>query len=219
MVWDFASIGLNWLTFWKGILGTLHLGVVCIFFSMSLGLFVGAGRYSRNPLLHYPATAFVEFFRNTPVLVQIMWFFFAFPIFTGISLTPFWAATLGISLNGAAYCAEIFRGGIANIARGQWEACRAIGMTYSQTMARVILPQAIKRMVPAFTNRAIEIVKSTAIASIIAYFELLHSARVISAAHFNPIEAYTVVALIFIVIMLPLTFGARQIEKRFAISD
>ena len=219
MTWDFASIAMNWPTFWKGLMGTLHLGVVCIFFSMTLGLFVGAGRYSRNPALRWPATAFVEFFRNTPVLVQIIWFFFAFPIFTGITLTPFWAATLGVSLNGAAYCAEIFRGGIANIARGQWEACRAIGMSYWQTMRRVILPQAVKRMIPPLTNRAIEIVKATAIASIIAYFELLHSARVISAAHFNPIESYTAVALIFIVIMLPLTLGARHIERRFAVSD
>ncbi len=216
MNWDFQSILDNWPTLLRGVLGMLQLGVVCILIAAALGLFVGSARYSRNPLLYWPATAFVEFFRNTPVLVQIIWFFFAFPLFTGIKLTPYWAAAAGISLNGAAYCAEIFRGGIQSIARGQWEGCQAIGMSYWQTARRVVLPQAIRRMLPAFTNRAIEILKSTAIASIIAYFELLHSARVISAAYFNPIEAYTSIAVLFIAIIYPLTVAARRLERWMA---
>ncbi len=219
MNWDYSSIIANWPVLWRGLLGTLHLGIACILMALSIGLVVGAARYSRNPFLHVPATVFVEFFRNTPVLVQIIWFFFAFPIFTGIKLTPFWAGCLGVSLNGAAYCAEIFRGGIQNIGRGQWEACRAIGMNYWQTMRRVILPQAIKRMLPPLTNRAVEMVKGTAIASIIAYYELLHSARIISSNFFNPIESYTVVAVIFIIVIWPLTFTARLIEKRLSVSD
>jgi polar amino acid transport system permease protein len=219
MDWDYQSILANAPVLWKGLLGTLVLGVVCNVLAVIIGLIVGAGRYSRNRLLYWPATAFVEFFRNTPVLVQIIWFFFAFPIFTGIKLSPYWAAALGISLNGGAYCAEIFRGGIQNIARGQWEACKAIGMNYRQTMRRTILPQAIKRMLPAFTNRSIEILKATAIASVVAYFELLHSARVISAANFNPIESYTAVAVIFVVMIYPLTVGARYVEARLRVSD
>ena len=219
MEWDYQSIALNWPTIGRGLIGTMHLGMTCIFFSMSLGLIVGAARYSRRWYLRVPATVFVEFFRDTPVLVQIIWFFFAFPIFTGIKLTTFWAATLGISLNGAAYCAEIFRGGIQNIARGQWEACRALGLNYWQTMKRVILPQAIKRMLPALTNRAVEMVKATAIASIIAYYELLHSARIISAAYFNPIESYTVVAVIFVIVIWPMTMFVRRIERVLAVSD
>lgn len=219
MEWDYQSIAINWLTLWRGLLGTMYLGITCIFLSMSMGLVIGAARYSRRLYFRGPATVFVEFFRDTPVLVQIMWFFFAFPIFTGIRLDTFWAAALGISLNGAAYCAEIFRGGIQNIARGQWEACRALGMDYWQTMRRVILPQAVKRMLPALTNRGVEMIKATALASIIAYYELLHSARIISAAHFNPIESYTVVAVIFVVVVWPLTMGVRKIERRLAASD
>ncbi len=219
MEWDYQSIAVNWPTILRGLLGTMHLGVVCILLSLGIGLVVGASKYSRRPYLRLPATVFVEFFRNTPVLVQIIWFFFAFPIFTGIKLTTFWAAALGISLNGAAYCAEIFRGGIQNIARGQWEACRALGLNYWQTMQRVILPQAVKRMLPALTNRGVEMIKATAIASIIAYYELLHSARIISAAHFNPIESYTVVAVIFVVVIWPLTMLVRRIERHLAISD
>ncbi len=219
MIWDYQSILANWPVIWRGLVGTMHMGFVCIAMSMSIGLVVGSARYSRSLVFRIPATAFVEFFRNTPVLVQIIWFFFAFPVFTGIKITPFWAGVLGVSLNGAAYCAEIFRGGIQNIARGQWEACRALGMNYRQTMGRVILPQAIKRMLPPLTNRAVEMIKATAIASIIAYYELLHSARIISSNFFNPIESYTAVAIVFIVVIWPLTYTTRLMEKRLSVSD
>lgn len=217
--WDFQSIIANWPFLLRGLQGTLILAVVCIVASGLIGLFVGAARYSTNRLLNWPATAFVEFFRNTPVLVQIIWFYFAFPIMTGIQLNAFFAAAIAISLNGGAFSAEIFRGGIQSIARGQWDGSRAIGMSYWQMMRRVILPQAIKRMLPAFTNRAIEILKGTALAAIIAYFELLHSARVISASHFNPIEAFTAVAVIFFCVVYPLTLLALAVERTLRASE
>ncbi len=219
MQWNFGSILTNWKAIWVGLLGTLSLTVVCVIAAAIIGLFVGAARYSRNPALHWPATAFVEFFRNTPVLVMIIWFYFAFPILTGVKLSAFAAAACAISLNGGAFAAEIFRGGMQSLARGQWDAARAIGMNYPQLMRRVILPQAIKRMLPAFTNRAIEILKTTAIASIVAYYELLHSARVIAAADFNPIEAYTAVAIVFFVLIYPLTILARSVERRLRVSE
>ena len=120
---------------------------------LSLGLIVGLGRYARTRWLYWPATAFTEFFRNTPVLVQILWFYFAMPILLPFEITPLAAAALGISLNSAAFSAEIYRGGIQSIETGQWDGARALGMSYLQAMRRIILPQAMRRMVPALVNR------------------------------------------------------------------
>ena len=176
-------------------------------------------RYARSRLINWPATAFVEVFRNTPVLVQIIWFYYAFPILTGIDVNPFLAAVLGISLNTAAFSAEIFRGGIQSIDRGQWEAGKAIGMTYGQTMRRIILPVAIKRMLPALTNRAIEVFKMSTLASVVAYVETLNQAKLIADLNFNPIEAYTAVALIFFVVLYPVVQATYVLERMLAKGD
>jgi len=211
---DFATILANWNVLARGLLQTLQLALVCLVCGLALGLPVGAARYSRRPWLHWPATAFVEVFRNTPALVQIMWFFFAFPIVSPFEIDAFSAATLALSLNTAAFSAEIYRGGIQSIAPAQWEAGRALGMTYPQLLRRVILPQAIRRMLPAFTNRGIELVKMTTLASTIAFAELLHEAKTLSAINFNPIEAYTTVALIFFAVVYPVTLFVQRMELK-----
>lgn len=212
--WDFATIILNWNVLGRGLVNTLQLALLCLLCGLVLGLPVGAGRYSRLAWCHWPATAFVEVFRNTPALVQIMWFFFAFPIISPFEIDAFSAAALALSLNTAAFSAEIYRGGIQSIAPAQWEAGRALGMTYAQLMRRVILPQAVKRMIPAFTNRGIELTKMTTLASTIAFAELLHEAKTLSAIHFNPIEAYTTVALMFFVVVYPVTLLVQRLELR-----
>ena len=157
---------------------------------------------------------FVEFFRNTPVLVQILWFYFALPILLPFSISPLAAASLGISLNSAAFSAEIYRGGIQSIDRGQWDGARAIGMSWVQAMRRIILPQALKRMTPALTNRAIEIFKMSTLASAVAYVELLQQGKLIASLNFNPIEAYTAVARDLL--RLPLAAGAVHLRARAA---
>jgi polar amino acid transport system permease protein len=165
-------------------------------------------------LSNWPATAFVEIFRNTPVLVQIMWFFFAFPIISPFDINAFTAAALGLTLNTVAFSSEIYRAGIQSIHKGQWEAAKALGMNYSQQMGRIILPQAVRRMIPAFMNRAVELVKMTSLASVIAYGELMHQAKTISTIEFNPIEMYTSVALIFFVLIFPFTLLVQRFEIR-----
>ncbi len=117
-------------------------------------------------------------------------------------------------MNTVAFSAEIFRGGIQSIAPGQWEAGKAIGMTYVQQMRRVILPQAIKRMLPAFTNRGVELTKMTSLASMIAYGELIHQAKTISTMNFNPIETYTIVAIVYFILIYPITLLVRRFEKK-----
>jgi polar amino acid transport system permease protein len=211
--WDFAPLFGNWRILVQGLLGTFELAVASLAAGLALGLLVGAGRYSRNRVLHWPATAWVEVFRNTPVLVQIMWFFFAIPIVAPFQVSAYTAAMLALSLNTSAFAAEIFRAGIQSIARSQWDGARALGMSYPQQLRRIILPQAVKRMLPAFTNRGLELLKMTSLASAIAFPELLYAARTISTAHFNPIEAYTTVALIYFAIAWPLTQLVYAVER------
>ncbi|MEJ2411186.1 MAG: amino acid ABC transporter permease [Novosphingobium sp.] len=210
--WDFASVLANRKLLLIGLENTLILGSVCLSLGLFFGLFVGAARFSGRPMLYYPATVFVEVFRNTPVLVQIMWFFFAFPIIAPFRIDAFTAATLGLTLNTVAFSSEIYRAGLQSIHKGQWEAGKALGMTYWEQMRRIILPQAVRRMLPAFMNRAVELFKMTSLASVIAYGELMYQAKVISTISFNPIEMYTSVALIFFAVLFPATILIRRFE-------
>ncbi|TAJ91209.1 MAG: amino acid ABC transporter permease [Reyranella sp.] len=214
MRWDFASVFDNTDALLVGAAGTLRIFAICLVLGLSLGLIVGLGRYSRNRWLHIPATIFVEFFRNTPVLVQILWFYFALPILLPFQISPLAAASLGISLNSAAFSAEIYRGGIQSIETGQWDGARALGMRWGQAMRRIILPQALKRMLPALTNRAIEIFKMSTLASAVAYVELLQQGKLIASLNYNPIEAYTAVAVIFFVFLWPLVQFSYFLERR-----
>lgn len=217
--WNFESVFDNLDVLLVGAVGTLRLFVICTLAGLSLGLVVALAQLSRHRVVRWPATAFVEFFRNTPVLVQILWFYFALPIVLPLEISPLAAAALGISLNSAAFSAEIYRGGIVSIDRGQWEAARALGMTAAQAMRRVILPQALRRMLPALTNRGIEIFKMSTLASAVAYVELLQQGKLLASLHFNPIEVYTVIATAFFLLLLPLVQATYALERRLTRAD
>jgi polar amino acid transport system permease protein len=219
MHWDFASIFDNTDALLAGAIGTVRLFAICLVCGLGFGLVVGLGRYARTRWFNWPATLFVEFFRNTPVLVQMLWFYFALPILAPFEISPLTAAALGISLNAAAFSGDIYRAGIQSIERGQWDGARAIGMDWGQAMRRIILPQALKRMTPALTNRAIEVFKSTTLASTVAYVELLQQGKLIASLNFNPIEAYTTVAVIFFVILWPLVQLTYVLERRMKRSE
>ena len=138
--WDFSTIIAYKALLLVGLQNTVILGVTCLVLGLFFGIFVGAARYSRNPVFYWPSTAFVEVFRNTPVLVQIIWFFFAFPIISPFEINAFTAAALGLTLNTTAFSSEIYRAGIQSIDRGQWEAAKALGMGYIDQMRRIIMP-------------------------------------------------------------------------------
>jgi len=212
--WDFASVLDNTDALLAGAAGTLRIFAICIVAGLLLGLVVGLGRTSQRRWILWPASAFVEFFRNTPVLVQILWFYFALPMLVPFAISPLAAAALGISLNSAAFTAEIVRGGIQSIDPGQWDGARAIGMGWGQAMRRIILPQALKRMTPALTNRAIEIFKMSTLASTVAYVELLQQGKLIASINYNPIEAYTAVAVIFFIVLWPMVQATYALERR-----
>ena len=217
--WDFASVFSNTDALLAGFAGTLRIFAICLVVGLSLGLVVGLARYSKRKLFYLPASAFVEFFRNTPVLVQILWFYFAMPMLVPFEISPLTAAALGISLNSAAFSGEIFRAGIQSIERGQWEGAYAIGMSPAQAMRRIILPQALRRMMPALTNRSIEIFKMSTLASAVAYVELLQQGKLIASLNYNPIEAYTVIALIFFAVLYPLVQATYVLERKLRQSD
>jgi polar amino acid transport system permease protein len=217
--WNFEAMWAYPEALLAGAAGTLRIFVICLVVGLILGLLVGLGRYSKLRLAYIPASIFVEFFRNTPVLVQILWFYFAMPMLMPFEISPLMAASLGISLNSAAFSGEIFRAGIQSLERGQWEGARALGMSQTQAMRRVILPQAIKRMLPALTNRAIEIFKMSTLASAVAYVELLQQGKLIASIHYNPIEAYTCIALLFFIFLYPLVQSTYFLERKLRQSD
>jgi polar amino acid transport system permease protein len=217
--WDFAPILDNWQALAMGAAGTLRLFAICLVLGLGFGLVIALARRSRHAPLRWLAVAFIEFFRNTPVLVQILWFYFALPMLVPVEITPFTAAILGISLNSAAYSAEIYRGGIQSIEPGQWEAARSIGMSGLQTLRRIVLPQALRRVLPALTNRGIEIFKMTTLASVVAYVELLHQGKLVASLNFNPLEVYTVVGVLFFLFLYPLVRATYALERRLARSD
>lgn len=215
--WDFTPVLQNYPALLMGVGMTALLWLIAFPTSMVIGFAISLGARSRCRLVRSIARIYVEVFRNTPVLIQLIWFFYAFPILTGQQLTPIVAALCGLVLNASAYCSEIFRGGLAAIPNGQWEAARAIGMGHTQTLRRVVVPQVIAKMLPAFTNRGIELAKNTSIASVIAVQELMYQGRALSSAFYRPLEVLTAVAVIYFVLIYPGAYWASRFEKRFAL--
>lgn len=212
--WDFKFLLGYYPLILRGLWDALLLAASVFVLSMALGVVIGAARSSSRAALRYSAGMFIEFFRNIPALVQVFWFFYALPVLTGLQTGPFTAAATALTCYSAAYLAEIFRSGIQSIERGQWEASRSIGMSYAQQMRYVVLPQAIRRIIPALTNQAIEIVKLTTVASTIAYGEVLYYAKLLSAQEFRPLEAYTAAAGSLIGVLLVMSYASTRIERR-----
>jgi polar amino acid transport system permease protein len=152
-------------------------------------------------------------------LVQIIWFYYALPVVIGVDIPAPVAAAMVLSLYTGAFYAEIIRGGVTSIERGQWDAARAIGMRRAQIMRHVILPQAVKRMIPPFMNQSITQLKNTSLVSTIAVADLLYQGTIITAATYRPLEVYTMVAVLYFAVLFPLTLIAQRIERRLARAD
>ncbi len=212
--WDFVFLLRYAPLFWRGILVTLGYTAGTITLGLIIGLLVGMGRLSKSKLLNFPLIAFIEAFRCTPLLVQIVWFYYALPVLIGIQIPAIVAAILTLSCYTGAFYAEIFRGGIISIERGQWDAARALGLRPWTMMRQVILPQAIRRMIPPFVNQSITQLKNTSLVSTIAVPDLLYNGSLITADTYRPLEVYTVVALIYFALLFPSTMLAQWYERR-----
>jgi polar amino acid transport system permease protein len=217
--WDFSFLwAYRWLIL-AGLGVTIAYTVGTILLGLAIGLVTGLLRLSRNPMITAPLVAYVEIFRCTPLLVQIVWFYYALPVVLGIDIPAHLAAVLVLSLYTGAFYAEIIRGGVNSIERGQWDAARAIGMRRNQVMRHIILPQAVKRMIPPFMNQSIIQLKNTSLVSTIAVADLLYQGTIITAATYRPLEVYTMVAIIYFLVLFPLTLAAQQVERRLARAD
>jgi polar amino acid transport system permease protein len=216
--WDFEIVLRDFDLLLLGLFNTLKVTAVALACGVPLGLVVALLRLSPSRWLRLPVGLFIEFFRATPPLVQLFWFFFALPILLDVRIDPFEAAVLTLSLQSSAFFAEVFRGGIISIEHSQWEAGRALGMTHGQLLRRVILPQAVKRMIPAFLERVIELMKTTSLVAAISYADLLYQANAISQATFRPLEVFTVAAGLYFAVLFPTSLAVRGLERRLAVS-
>lgn len=210
--WDFAVLWNYRVLLATGLLYTLAFTVICVVAGMLVGLVTGLGRLSGNPLLTVPLRAYIEVFRCTPVLVQLVWFYYALPVLTGIEMSAMTAAALCLTLYGGAFYSEIVRGGIIAIDPGQVEAAKALGMTRAQLMRRIILPQAFRKMVPPLMNQSIMQLKNTSLLSVLAVPDLLYQGQVIAHDTFRPLEVYTFIAAAYFAVLLPITVWAKRLE-------
>ena len=218
-VWDFGILHKYSHLFWLGLGWTVAYTIGTTFLGTLIGLFVGVLRLGGVPVIDWLLVAYIELFRCTPLLVQIIWFYYALPVVLGIDIPAPVAAILVLSLYTGAFYAEIIRGGVNSIERGQWDAARAIGMRRRQVMRHVILPQAVKRMIPPFMNQSIIQLKNTSLVSTIAVADLLYEGTIITAATYRPLEVYTMVAVIYFSVLFPLTLAAQHVEHRLARAD
>ena len=158
--WDFAAVWAYRQMFLDGALGTLRIAVVAILAGILIGAVLATMRLSKVRWLAYPALWWTEFYRNTPPLVHFFWAFYALPVVLGVSLEPYAAAIIALSTQSGAFYAEVFRGGVTSVERGQWEGARAIGMKPVAVLRRIVLPQALQRMLAPFMERSFELIKT-----------------------------------------------------------
>ena len=214
--WNFLAVFADSDVLLLGLINTLKVTFFALLLGIPLGLAFAMMRLSTFRALSGVAGFIVEFFRTTPPLVQLFWFFFALPILIDVRMTPYIASVVTFSIQSSAFFAEIFRGGIQSIDKGQWEGSRAIGMNYTQSLQRIILPQAVKRMIPAFMERSIELLKTTTLVSTVAYTDLMFYANDLAQKTFRPLEVYTIVAVIYFFVIFVFSQLSIMIEYRLA---
>jgi polar amino acid transport system permease protein len=176
-----------------------------------LGLVFALLRLSRNPWIAHPTTGFIEFVRGTPVLIQIFFMFYVLPQF-GITMPALLTGVLALGLHYATYCSEVYRAGLENIPRGQWEAATALNLSPYHTYRDIIIPQAIPPVVPALGNYLIGMFKETPLLSAIAVVELMQTAKIIGSETFRYLEPITMVGVFFLIMSLISAAGVRRIE-------
>jgi polar amino acid transport system permease protein len=209
----------NWFFLVSGINATLVVTASALALGVLVGLPLGMARLSRRRYLSAPSVAYIEVFRNTPALVQLIWIYYCLPMLAGINMSAIVSCTMALGLNAAAYIAEIFRAGIQSIDRGQVDAARSLGMSYMQAMRKVVLPQAFRRMIPAFVNETVSLLKYSSLVSVLGVADLTYQAQALSATTYRPIEIFTFIAAVYFVICTFLSYLARRLELRLAVSD
>ncbi|MDF1607704.1 amino acid ABC transporter permease [Hoeflea sp. YIM 152468] len=211
-MFDWSIITQNADLILKGLWITLYYTVVTTVLGLAMGLLVALAQLTRITAISWAGRLFVEFFRNVPLLVWLLWSYYALPIFLDINISKQLAGIMALSLYGAGYYAEILRAGIQTLDAGQTDAARALGMSTGQAMRRIILPQAFRRMIPPLAGQTIIQMKNTTLLSVLTVPDLLYQAGYIASFTYRPMEVYTAIGVVFLIILIPSNYLARKLE-------
>lgn len=203
----------------SGVWASLLIALVSIVISVSVGLAVGLAALSRVKALRAFNRFYVEVFRAVPLLVVLLWVYYGLPVVAGIQFGVFAAGVISLALSDSAFEAEIFRAGIQSIPQGQWEAGRSIGLTPWQVMRFVVLPQAIRRILPALGNQFVYVLKMSSLISVIGYQELTRRANELTLIEYRPLEIYTLLVIEYLALILVVSWLVRRLERRMAAGD
>ena len=196
--------------------GTLRLAIPAIILGFVLGIFIGLARLAAAAWIRVPATMYVEFFRGVPLVMVIFWIWIIVPQVLRLPIPEYGVALTAFVIFEAAYFGEIVRAGVQSVARGQVEAATALGMTATKTMAYVVLPQALKNMVPSLVTQMIVLFKDTSLASIIGYVDLTKAAQIVNNREVKPFELYLFIAVVYWICTYSMSVMARRLERRTA---
>jgi polar amino acid transport system permease protein len=196
--------------------GTLRLAIPAIVLGFLLGIVIGLGRLAKTRAIRLVATMYVEFFRGVPLVMVIFWFWFIIPNLMRTSLPEYGIALTAFVVFEAAYLAEIVRAGIQSVARGQVEAANATGLSDRQTMRHIVLPQALRNMIPALVTQFIVLLKDTSLASIIGYIDLTKAAQIVNNREIRPFELYLFIAVIYWSVSYAMSRYAQRLERRLS---
>ena len=197
----------------SGLTTTIYISVVSIVISMFVGLVVAIPSLAKNKFLTYINIGYVEIVRAVPLLVLILWIYYGLPIMTGISFSPFVSGIIALAISESAFQAEIFRAGINSIKKAQWEAGSSLGLNFFKRLRLVILPQAIKNILPAIGNQFVYVLKMSSLVSIIGIGDLTRKANELVVTTYRPLEIYTFLILEYLVLILIVSFFVRKLEK------
>ena len=209
----------NLLFLVDGLYFTIGLSVTAILISIVLGLLIALPGLAARRVPRAINRTYVELVRAVPILVLILWVYYGLPQIAAISISVFWAGVIALAISDSAFQAEIFRAGIQSVDRGQYEAAHSISLNYRDTMRYVILPQAIKRILPALGNQLVYMLKMSSLVSVIGMQELTRRANELVVTEYRPLEIYTVLVLEYLVLILLVSAGVRWLERRFAASE
>ena len=202
-----------------GVKVTLSITILSLLIGLVFGLALALARISGWKIISWPAYVYIEFFRTTPPLVQIVWFYFVVPVIIGMELSAFQAASIALGLNIAAFLGEIFRAGIQGIDKTQIDATRVLGLGSMDSYRYVILPQEFRIVLPPTTTTIMLLMKGTSLATAIGTLELMRVGQLISLETFRPFEILTAVALIYFLITYPVAYGMRRLERKMQIGE
>jgi polar amino acid transport system permease protein len=196
--------------------GTLRLAIPAILLGFCVGVILGLGRLAQRPWIHYPAAIYIEFIRGIPLIMVIFWFWYLVPIFLGRPVPEYWVALTAFVIFEGAYIGEIVRAGIQSVPRGQADAATATGLSYIQTMWSVVLPQAIRNMIPSLVTQFIVLFKDTSLASIIGMMDLTKAAQTVSQRELRPFEMYIFIAVVYWVFTYSMSCFSHWLEIRMS---